>query len=109
MENSILGIFALGCGIVTLLGWLWLSAERDLTKTRSEAARRESETRKLAEELNNLKQTLLDHEKRLYKSANQEHDVANLRNRLRSDIAELRRKLDERQGKILEVVEAKRA
>jgi chromosome segregation ATPase len=109
MENLILGIFALGCGIVTLLGWLWLSAERDLTKTRSEAARRESETRKLDEELNNLKQTLLDHEKRLYKSVNHEHDVATQHNRLRSDIAELRGKLDESQGKILEVVEAKRA
>ena len=47
MENLILAIFALGCGIVTLLGWLWLSAERDLTNTRREFDSCESQTRKL--------------------------------------------------------------
>jgi len=104
MENLILGILALGCGIVTLLAWLWLSAERDLTKSRLEFDSRDSEARKIAEELNNLKQTLLDHEKRLSKSANQEDDVANQHDWLRGDIAELRRKLDE-----MQLAESKRA
>ena len=65
MENLFLGILALGCGIVSLLGWLWLSAERDLSKTRREIDSRESETRKLADELSNLEQMLLENEKRL--------------------------------------------
>ena len=108
MENLILGIVALGCGIVTLLGWLWLSAERDLNETRREIDNRESDARKLAEQLSNLKQMLLTNEKRLNGVATQDHDIANQQGRLRSDIAELRRKLDESQDKILELGEAKR-
>ena len=109
MENLILGMLAIGCGIVTLFGWLWLSAERDLNKTHREIDSRESETRKLAEELSNLKLMFLDNEKRLDRVANQDHDIANQQGRLRSDIAELRRKLDESHGKMLELVDAKRA
>jgi len=109
MENLILGMLAIGCGFVTLLGWLWLSAERDLSETRRENDSRESETRKLAEELSILKQILLDNEKRLNGVANQDHDIAHQQDRLRSDIAELRRKLDESGRMLLELGEAKRA
>jgi len=108
MENLILAIFALGCGIVTLLGWLWLSAERDLNNTRREFDSRESETRQLSEELSNLKQMLLHNEKRLSGAAYQDDDNTN-QHGLRSDLAELRRKLDESQSKLSELVDAERA
>lgn len=108
MENLILAIFALGCGIVTLLGWLWLSAERDLTNTRREFDSCESQTRKLSEELSNLKQMLLQDEKRLSGAAYQDDDNTN-QHGLRSDLAELRRKLDESQSKLSELIDAERA
>jgi len=109
MENLILGFLAIGCGIVTLLGWLWLSAERDLSKTRGEMDDRESATRKLAEELSNLKQMFEDHQKQLSGVSNRDFDIANHQVRLRRDITKLGRKLDESTAKIFALGEAIRA
>ena len=107
MENLIPWILGIGGGVVCLLGWLWFSAERDLTKKRRETESTQSEKHKLAEEISNLRQSLLDKEARLNETANQNQEVSNQQSRLQSDIAELRRKLEESQSKILELGEAK--
>jgi len=48
MDYLILGILGIVGGIVSLLIWLWLSAERDLSKSRHEFDERQSNSRRLA-------------------------------------------------------------
>ena len=107
MENLIPWILGISGGIVCLLGWMWFSAERDLTKKRRESENIESEKHKLAEEISNLQKSLLDKEARLNEAASQNQEVSNQQSRLQRDIAELRRKLDESQSKIVELGDAK--
>lgn len=107
MENLIPWILGICGGVVCLLGWLWFSAERDLTKKGRETESTHSEKEKLAAEIANLKQSLLDKEARLNEAANQNQEVSSQQSRLQNDIAELRHKLDESQSKIVELGGAK--
>jgi chromosome segregation ATPase len=109
MENLIPLILGVGCGLVTLLGWLWLSAESDLNRSRREVDRREAEQRKLLEELRDLKQALLNRESRLHEAVEHGHGVANQQHQLRSEFAELHRKFDDSQVRLWELAEAKQA
>ena len=103
MENLIPLIFGVGCGIVTLLGWLWLSAEVELNKRRREVDSREVAQAKLLEELRSLKQAFLNRESRLHEALNQDHDLTDQQHRLRGEIAEFHRKLEESQSRLWEL------
>ena len=103
MENLLPLIFGIGCGIVTLLGWLWLSAEAELNKSRRELDSREAMQGKLLEELRSLKQAFLNRESRLHEVLNQDHDGTDQQHRLRGEIAEFHRKLEESQSRLCEL------